>query len=304
MSDFKLTILGSGSAMPTPERFSSAHVLNVHGHLYLIDCGEGAQIAMKKYNIKMNKIEAIFISHLHGDHYFGLIGLLNSMHLNNRKKELNLYCFKPLDDIIKLQIEAANTQLSYKIKYNYLSEEGLVKLFDSKHVEVFSFPLIHRIPCCGFLFKEKKQSRNIKKEFVKNHNIPKEWFPKILSGQDFIDENGNVFSNNEIVNFQLNPRSYAYCSDTAYDEKVADYCMGVKLLYHEASFADDLEDVAKEKFHSTASQAALIARKSKAETLIIGHFSNRYKDKSLLINQAKQIFESTIEAYDGKVFEL
>lgn len=304
MSDFKLIILGSGSAMPTPERFSSAHVLNVHGHFYLIDCGEGAQIAMKKFNVKMNKIEAIFISHLHGDHYFGLIGLINSMHLNNRKQDLDIFCFKTLEDIINLQIEVANTQLSYKVKFHYLNDESFNKIFESKQVEVFSFPLKHRIPCCGFLFKEKKRSRNIKKEFVKQHNIPKEYFSKILAGEDFIDENGQVFSNKEIVNFQSQTRSYAYCSDTKYDETLIQYIEDVKLLYHEASFGDELEDIAKEKFHSTAREAALIAKKSNVETLVIGHFSNRYKDKSILIEQARNVFENTMEAFDGKVVEI
>lgn len=301
---FAVTILGSGSAKPTTERLTSAHVLNVHEHLYLIDCGEGAQISMMKYQIPMSKINHVFISHLHGDHYFGLIGLINSMHLYNRKRDLNIFCFPDLKEIINLQLNAASTTLSFKLNYHFLSNEKPQTIHNDKHVTVTSFPLKHRIPTCGFLFQEKKRARNIRKEFTEQHNIPVEWYLRILAGEDFIDEKGTRYSNDSIIRIPAVSRSYAYCSDTAYEDSIIPLIQNVSLLYHEASFADDQSENAERKFHSTARQAAMIAKQSGAGRLIIGHFSSRYRDVSPLISEAREIFKNSIEAYDGLCEEL
>jgi ribonuclease Z len=301
---FTVTILGSGAAKPTGERLSSAHVLNVHEHFFLIDCGEGAQISMMKHGIPIQKIDHIFISHLHGDHYFGLIGLLNTMHLLSRKNELHLYCFPELEKIISLQLTTSETQLTFKLKFHFLNNKKSEMIMENKYVSVISFPLKHRIPTCGFRFTEKKRSRNIKREFVLQHKIPVEWFPRILSGEDFIDEHGFIHKNEDIVRIQSVSRSYAYCSDTAFDETIIPAVKDVSMLYHEASFSDEHESVASQKFHSTSRQAAMIAMKANAGTLIIGHFSARYKNAGILTSQAKEIFENTIEAFDGLTVEV
>jgi ribonuclease Z len=301
---FAVTILGSGSAKPTIERLTSAHVLNVHEHFFLIDCGEGTQVSMMKYNISSGKIHHIFISHLHGDHYFGLIGLINTMHLSGRKRDLHIYCFKELEEIIYLQLKAANTQLTFSLIFHYLHNEGCHKILDNKYVVVHSFPLQHRIPTCGFLFEEKKKVKNIKKDFIAKHAISNDWFPRIYAGEDYIDNAGKVYPNESIVKKSGNQRSYAYCSDTAYDESLVKHIAGVSLLYHEASFADEHEDHALQKFHSTARQAAKIASLAKAEKLIIGHFSSRYKNYDTLLEEASEVFENTLLAEDGLVVDV
>lgn len=304
MSDFKLTILGSGSAIPSINRLTTSQIIKINKFIYLIDCGEACQIALKANKININKIDAIFISHLHGDHYFGLIGLLNTMHLMGRKKDLSIYCFKELQEINQLQFNISKTTLSYTINYVDINNTNVVKVLENKYVEVFTIPLKHRIPCCGFLFKEKKRSRNIKKEFVAQYKVDKEWFPKLLEGQDFIDENKNIIPNSEIVLIKNKPRSYAYCSDTLYNESIIEHISGVDLLYHEATFDQSLEHYATEKFHSTAQQAAQIALKAEVKMLIIGHFSSRYKSSTILLKEAQNIFSNTIAAYDGLVVEM
>ncbi len=301
---FAVTVLGSGSAKPTPERLTSAHVLNVHEHFFLIDCGEGAQVAMMKFGIEMMKINHVFISHLHGDHYFGLPGVINSMHLFGRKRELHIYCFEELEQIIDVQLKAAGTVLSYPLRFHFLSTDNEKNILDNKYVNVLSFPLKHRIRTCGFLFREKKSSRNIRKEFVEQHKIPHEWFPRILAGEDFIDENGKRHPNNTITKVSMPSRSYAYCSDTAYDESIVPHIKNASLLYHEASFADDHEETATQKFHSTSRQAAKIAQLANAQQLMIGHFSNRYKTSDDIIKQAREEFNNTIEAIDGLTIEI
>ncbi len=301
---FAVTVLGSGSARPTPERLTSAHVLNVHEHLFLIDCGEGAQISMLKYGIEMMKIEHVFISHLHGDHYFGLIGLLNSMHLLSRKRTIHIYSFSELEEIIRIQLHVAATTLSFPLVFHFLDSENPAQILDNKYVTVNSFPLKHRIPACGFLFTEKKRSRNIKREFVQNHKISLDWFPRILAGEDYIDENGVVYPNHEIVRIPAVSRSYAYCSDTAFDSSIVSHVRNVSILYHEASFTDEHEDIASQKYHSTARQAALIAHEASVSQLMIGHFSPRYKNSDVLMQEARQIFTDTIEARDGLTVEI
>jgi ribonuclease Z len=301
---FAVTILGSGPAKPTTERLTSAHVLNVHEHFFLIDCGEGAQVSMEKYGISIQKIHHIFISHLHGDHYFGLIGLINSMHLFNRKRDLHIFCFPELEEIIRIQLHAANTQLSFQLKFHFLKNDQSHTILETKQVTVTSFPLLHRIPTCGFLFKEKKRSRNIRKEFVAQHHISPQWFPKILQGEDYIDKDGTIYPNESIVQFSSVPRTYAYCSDTAFCKDIVPIIKDVSLLYHEASFTNEHKGLAGEKLHSTAAQAAEIAKYAHAGQLVIGHFSGRYKEITPLLNEAKEIFSQTIEAKDGLTIEV
>ncbi len=301
---FSVKILGSGSATPTIYRQTSAQVVNYNESYFLIDCGEATQIAMRKYAIPLMKINHIFISHLHGDHYLGIFGIINTMHLFNRKKDLHIYTFSGLQKLIELQLAISETTLQYKIIYHTLDQSQSKCIFENKYIQVYTIPLKHRIPTCGFLFKEKKKPGNIQKNLVDKYSISPAWCKKIKEGKDYIHTDGSVIPNNLLLKVNNISRSYAYCSDTAYDETIIPIIQDVDLLYHEASFAEIHRDIAEAKFHSTAKQAAKIALKSNTKTLIIGHFSQRYKNTSTLLNEAKQVFVNTIEATDGLLVEI
>lgn len=261
--NFNLTVLGSSAAIPANSRNLSAHVLNAHERFYLIDCGEGTQFQLKRYRIPMMRIRAVLISHLHGDHYFGLIGLLNTMHMHGRTEELHIYAPAPLEQILDIQMETAQTTLRYPLHFHPLRHDGPALLFETERLEVRSFPLRHSVPTCGFLFREKNPPRKVGL-----------------------------------------PRSYAYCSDTGYDESLASYVRGVSLLYHEATFMESLAPVAEEKLHSTAGQAALIARKAGAGKLLLGHFSARYDDLGPLLEEARAVFPESYTVTEGEVLPI
>lgn len=300
MQSFELTILGCSSATPTSSRNPTAQLLNIAERFFLIDCGEATQIQLRKYKIKFQKINHIFISHLHGDHFFGLMGLLSSTHLLGRTNELHLYCPPELQEIIEVQFKHSQTYLKYKIEYHphrYIAND---LLFEDNKVEVRTILLNHRIPCCGFIFKEKPLLANISKETIKEYNIPVEQILPIKNGADFINSEGKLIPNSELVSNRLNPRSYAYCSDTCYDERIIETIKGVNLLYHEATFMNDMQDRAKETFHSTTIQAATIAQKADVRQLMIGHYSARYKDLQPLLEEAQSVFKNTLLAEEGQ----
>lgn len=297
---FSITVLGSGSAIPTPYRQSSAHVANIHEHFYLIDCAEATQIALQKYGYSIHKIDNIFISHLHGDHYFGLPGLLHTLHLQGRKKTLNLFAHSALNNILNVIFSISGTQLSYELNLTYLDGIEVIKLIHAdKYVQVFAFPLIHRIPTWGFLFVEQKRTRKIRKDFLKDHQIPPEKFSDLLEGKDYVDSEGRLFRNEDITIQLPIPRSYAYCSDTIYNPILSDYISNVTLLYHESSFLDQDSNLAKQKYHSTAKEAALIAKMVNAKQLLLGHISTRYPDQKTILEEACLFFENTLIAHDG-----
>ncbi|MFH2143163.1 MAG: ribonuclease Z [Bacteroidota bacterium] len=301
---FTLTVLGSSSALPTSERFTSAHVLNVHEHLFLIDCGEGTQIQLRKYKIKFSKIDNIFISHTHGDHILGLIGLISSFDLLGRKHPLNIYSPGKLDSIINSQLVFFDDHLNFEIIFHKVDHLVPNLIFENKQVEIYSVPLKHRIPTTGYVFKEKPALPNIKKDKIEKYNIPlKRIFP-IKCGEDFTTEKGEVIPNDELVTHSSRPRSYAYCSDTMYSEDIVPQITGVSLLYHEATFMNELSERAKETFHSSTYDAANIAKIACAEKLLIGHFSVRYKDITPMLDEAKSIFENTIAAEDGMIIDI
>ena len=297
----QLYILGSSSALPTSERFPSSQVLSMNGKLFLIDCGEGTQIRLRQMKIRMQQIGHIFISHLHGDHYLGIMGLISTLNLLGRKTPLYIHAFEPLERVIQLQIEVTGLILSYKIIFCPLDNTSQNLIFEDKAIAIYSFPLKHRIACCGFLFKSKTAQPNIKKEFIAQHQIPTMWFKRIKEGEDYIAADGKVYRNADITIPPPKPVSYAYCSDTIYDKRITEYIKNVTLLYHEASFADDMLQLAKEKFHSTASQAARIAKESNVHKLLIGHFSARYKELTVFLNQSRAIFPNTYLAEDLSV---
>ncbi|MCX6251199.1 MAG: ribonuclease Z [Bacteroidetes bacterium] len=301
---FSVTILGSGSAIPTLKRNPSAHLLNVNERLLLIDCAEGTQIQIRKYRIHFQRITHILISHLHGDHYYGLMGLLTSFHLLGRKDELHLYGPPLLQEIIDTQLQASGTTLIYPLHFHSLTSENYELLFENEKVTVHAFPVIHSVPTFGFLFREKRQQRKIRKEVLENVKIPFSIMPKLKRGEDYTDPSGKVYRNAELTTDPPTPRSYAYCTDTLYDEKIIPYIHGCDLLYHEATFMQDKLQDAKDKMHSTAMEAATIAKKAQVRKLIIGHFSARYEDMEPMLLEARSVFPETYVVEDGDSFQI
>ena len=300
----KLTILGSSSALPTSERYPSAHVLDVHERLYLIDCGEGTQMQLRKNKIRFGKINHIFISHIHGDHVFGLYGLLSTFSLMGRTLPLHLYAPEKYLQILLTHLSDFDIHLNFNVDFVSLSGKDPVKILDDKYLTVTSFPLEHRVPAYGFLFWEKPPDRNIIKEYIEKYNIPGVRIPAIKKGEDFITESGEVIKCGDITIPGPEPLSYAYCSDTRYFRRLASFVYGVNTMYHEATFSDSLGELAVTTGHSTSSDAARSALEAGAKTLIIGHFSARHKDISLLVEEARIIFPGTVAAIDGKSYDI
>lgn len=299
----KVTILGSSSALPTSERFPSAHVLNVHERLFLIDCGEGTQMQLRKNRIRLGKINHIFISHLHGDHVFGLYGLLSTFSLMGRLSPLHLYAPAHYMNILLSHLNDFDIHLNFNIDFVPLSGNDPVSILDEKYLTVTSFPLDHRIPAYGFIFREKQGDRNIRKEALEKYNIPVVRIPAIKKGEDFITPEGNVIKNEDLTVAGPAPLSYAYCSDTRYFKRLPSFIKEVTLLYHEATFDKKLQELADTTGHSTTIDAARTAVEAGAGSLIIGHFSARYKDISLLVEEAKEIFPGTFPAVDGYTYD-
>lgn len=269
----------------------------------MIDCGEGTQNRLAQYNLKHSKIDHIFISHLHGDHFFGLIGLISTMHLYGRKKDLHLYGPFDLSDIITVQLRASGTLLRFKLVFHGL--DGNRKLiFENDQLTVETIPLNHRINCQGFLFREKRKPRKINKEKLPE-NFPLRYMALLKKGEDIIDDSGTLLYTNKDLTFDPpEPRSYAYCSDTKYEEDILDQIKEVDLLYHEATFMSDMESRADETYHSTAAQAASIAKIANVNKLILGHYSSRYKNIDPLLSEAKSIFPGSLLAIEGETFEI
>lgn len=301
---FSVTILGSSSALPTSTRFPSAHVLNAHERLFLIDCAEGTQMQLRRMHIKMSNINHIFISHLHGDHVLGLVGLISTLNLVGRKSELHIYAYKELEKNLLYNIQFFIDELNFKINFHAINPKKHEVIYDDGKLTVETLPLKHRVPSTGFLFREKHGFPNIRKELIEKYSLTLSDIGSIKFGNDFILPNGQVILNSDLTYYATEPRSYAYCSDTMYSEKLIGLVKAVDLLYHEATFANSEEKLAKLTGHSTASQAATIASKAGVKSLIIGHFSSRYKNITELIDEAKLIFQCTIGVEDGMVFEI
>ncbi|MBL7888326.1 MAG: ribonuclease Z [Bacteroidia bacterium] len=304
MQNFELTILGCSSATPTSKRNPTAQLLNIAERFFLIDCGEATQIQLRRYKLKFQRINHVFISHLHGDHYLGLLGLLSSMHLLGRTAELHLYCPAELQEIIEVQYKHSETRLNYQLIYHHHAYQNDVVLFEDEKVVVTSIVLNHRIPCCGFKFTEKPLLANISKDTIAYYNIPVEQILPIKKGADLQLADGSIIPNAKLVVNKQEPRSYAYCSDTCYDETIIPYIKDVSLLYHEATFLHEKLERAKETHHTTALQAGQIAQKASVKKLMIGHYSARYKDLQPLLDEAKSAFENTVLAIEGEQTKL
>jgi ribonuclease Z len=296
---FELKILGANSASPVYNRHHTSQLLTIEDTKFLIDCGEATQHQLIKYHCKPNKIDYIFISHLHGDHYLGLVGLLSTMHLQGRSKPLTLFAPQPLSEIITIQLKYSETVLNYPLKFVATNTNSPELILELEKVKVHSFPLNHRIPCCGFLFEEKPRKRRINKEkFPPNGSLAHMAMLKL--GNDVLDDDGKILY--DVANYTLPPyrsRSYAFCSDTIYMPQNADFLNGVDMLYHEATFLHEMLQRATDTFHTTAKQAAEFANLCKAKQLIIGHYSSRYKDTQPLLDEACLYFPNTLPAIEG-----
>ncbi|MEJ0030869.1 MAG: ribonuclease Z [Bacteroidota bacterium] len=290
---FQLTILGASGAIPAYGRFTSSQHLNIQNRHFLIDCGEGAQLQIAKTSISIQRVNHIFISHLHGDHYLGLMGLLYSMHLNHRESDLHLYSHRGLDEIILTQLKHSHSVLNYRLHFHELTPGKNELIYEDDFLTIESFPLMHRLACSGFVFREKPKPRRIDKDRLPP-DMKLQYIAQLKLGNDIHDEQGHLLYKNE--NFTLPPRpslSYAYCSDTAFFPELARYIKDVDLLYHEATFMEDEREKAASTFHSTASDAAKVANMVNAKKLLIGHFSARYRELDGLLNEARAIFPNT-----------
>lgn len=304
VQSFELLILGNSAATPTANRNPTAQLLNIAERFFLIDCGEGTQMQMRKYKARFQSINYVFISHLHGDHFYGLPGFLASMHLLGRKNELTIYGPKELEEIINLIHKHSDTYLNYPVKFVHTQNSTKQLLFEDEKVEVYSFPLRHRIETTGFLFKEKPLQRNIDKYKLEKLNVSFAEIHKLKLGMDAIDNNGNTIKNIDLTMDPPPSRSYAFCSDTKFFEELANDIKDVDLLYHESTFLEDKADRAKQTFHSTAKQAADIAVLANAKKLILGHFSARYGNLDEFLNEAKSIYLNTELGIEGSIFSL
>jgi ribonuclease Z len=296
---FELTVLGTSSATPAYGRMLSAQILNFHQRLFLIDCGEGTQFQLRKYHFSLQKIERIFISHLHGDHFFGLFGLLGSMQLLGRKKELFLYAPEPLDELLEKIRNISDSRLDFNVTYIPLKTNEKKLIFEDEAISIFAFPLNHRIECFGFLFEEKKLPGKLIKEKIKNlrllpfqYDLLKRQIPVTLDDGQTLNPENFVMPSPPI-------RSFAYCSDTVFYPEITKWIQAPTLIYHEATFSKEHTERAQKTFHSTAADAAEIALRTSAKTLLIGHFSARYKDVTVLLEEARMIFPNTQAASEG-----
>ena len=299
---FSVTILGAGSASPALGRHPTAQLLAYDTDCYLIDCGEGTQYQLLKLKLRPSKLKYVFISHLHGDHYFGLIGLLSTLNLGGRTEPLWLFGPRGLNEILTMQFKYAESSLQFPIHYTEVETTRSYQVFENEQLTVQTIPLQHRVPCAGYLFREKQRPRNIIKEKLPD-DLPFEFIHQLKAGHDVRDEAGTVlFACADYTYPPLPCRSYAFCSDTRYEPALAEIVKGVDLLYHEATFMEDLAQQASERYHATARQAAQIAQQAQVKKLLIGHFSSRYKTLDGFRDEAQAVFLNTEIAEEGQTF--
>jgi len=301
---FELTILGSNSALPTSNRYPTAQVLQVPGRCFLIDCGEGTQIQLRRNKINFSAIQHIFISHLHGDHYYGLVGLISTMNLMGIKGELHIYAHSELKNLIQPQIDFIRGEMTVQPVFHPLNFKKPQIIFESRTAEVISFPVKHSLPTCGFLFREKQKPANIRKDVIKTYEIPISKIKEIKDGADYECANGTVVPNTELTLPPPHPSSYAFCTDTAFHPPIAEVIKNVDLLYHESTFLEELKELAAKTLHSTAKEAAEIAILCGAKKLLLGHFSARFKRTERFLEEAKLVFENTEVAEEGKTYHI
>ncbi len=299
----KITILGCGSAQPNIHYFNSSQVLSIGEKMFMIDCGEGIQIRLRQFKIKTSRLNHIFISHLHGDHCFGLIGLISSFLMAGRTANLHIYAHADLKKLLQPQIDYFCKEITFKVIFEPINPRSHKLIFEDRSVRVYSIPLKHRIPTCGFLFEEKKKDKHLIKEKIDFYQIPIKELQFIKKGADFTTADGTIIPNNLLTRPADEVKRYAYCADTSYTEKIIPLINGIDCLYHEATFESDDAIRAKETLHSTSEQAAKIALKAGVKQLLLGHYSARYHSYQKLLNQAKAIFPNSFICEDGSNFE-
>ena len=292
MEKFELHILGCGSALPTTRHFATSQVVNLRDKLFMIDCGEGAQMQLRKSRLKFSRLNHIFISHLHGDHCFGLMGLISTFGLLGRTAELHIHSPKGLEE------------LAYKVIFHEFDTRQTSVVYEDRSMTVTTIPLQHRIPCCGFLFAEKARPNHIIRDMVDFYKVPVYELNRIKNGSDYVTPEGEVIANTRLTRPSDPPRKYAYCSDTIFRPEIVEQLSGVDLLFHEATFAESELARAKETYHTTAAQAARIALEAGVRQLVIGHFSARYEDESILLKEASAVFPNTILAKENLCISL
>jgi ribonuclease Z len=299
---FKITILGSSGALPAYQRFTSCQLVEIQNRHFLVDCGEGAQMQLMKYQANLHRINHIFITHLHGDHFLGLIGLIFTMHLLRRTNDLHIYSHIGLDDIITTQLRCSRSAPHFKLMFHALERDETKIIYEDDALTVETIPLIHRLPCSGFLFREKEKPRRIDKEKLPRGLLIQQ-LANLKRGHDVVDEEGNIiYRNTDLTLPPRKSRSYAYCSDTAYNESMIEQIKGIDVLYHEATFTTDEQAKALETLHSTAREAATIATKAEAGSLLLGHFSARYRELDPILEEARKVFPKSELALEGNAF--
>jgi len=297
-----VTILGNNSAVPAFDRHPTSQVVTLDGDNYLVDCGEGTQIQMINYKIRRSKISHIFISHLHGDHYFGLAGLINTFNLLHHQQELHVFGPTPLKEIIELQLRVADTRIDYPLHFHTISNE--TTLMENEKLAVKCFRTNHRIECYGFVFTEKKQPRKLDPEKAVKYQIPVTFYNRLKNGEDYLKEDGAVIKNEWVTTEATQGKKYAYCADTKYDESIIPHIENSDLVYHETTYLDNLQERAESRFHSTSKQAALIAKKANAKKLLIGHFSSKYPTLEEFETEAREVFPNTELALEGVAYKV
>lgn len=297
----KLTIVGSGSAVPTVGRGVTSQYLNFNERHILIDCGEGTQLQLRRYKIKFQRIQIILISHLHGDHYLGLVGLLSSMSLLGRTKKLTIYGPAELEELLQFQFKVAGIIFNFQLEFIQLTAIDKSVIFEDRVIQISAFPVKHRIPCWGFRFDEKVKELNVDPQKIAEHKLTISEIRKVKNGEDVVRE--TAYFRNDQLTLPRHPLvSYAYSADTMFFEKMIDYVQGVDLLYHEATFTEKHKNRSKSTMHSTAKEAATVAAKAKVGQLLLGHFSARFKSTKEVLEEAKTTFENTVAVEDGQEF--
>ncbi|MCD8211290.1 MAG: ribonuclease Z [Prevotella sp.] len=304
MLPFKVHILGCGSALPTPKHFASSQVVEIRGKMFLIDCGEGTQVQLRQSKINFSKISSVFISHLHGDHCFGVIGLISTFGMLGRVAPLHIYAHKDFERILLLEIEFFCSGLEYEVIFHEIDTSASSIIYEDRSLTVETIPLEHRVPCCGFLFKEKPTLPHIRRDMIDFYNIPLCYCNNIKNGEDFTLPDGKIIPSSSLTRPSDPPRKYAYCSDTAYIPTLHKLIDGADLLYHESTYCEDKLSHAKMYCHSTARQAAKVAHDANVKKLILGHYSARYSDEEEILKEAQEVFPNSFLTHELDVFDV
>ena len=304
MEPFRVHILGCGSALPTLRHFPSSQIVEVREKLFMVDCGEGAQMQLRRCHVRFTKVGHVFISHMHGDHCFGLIGMISTFGLLGRTATLHIHANELLGDMIKRQMDLFCHDLGYEVEFHPIDATRREVIYEDRSLTVETIPLVHRLPTCGFLFREKPLLPHIRREKIDFYGIPISQIQNIKNGADWIMEDGTAIPNSQLVTPADEPRSYAYCSDTRYMPELHLQLKGVTTLYHESTYGEDNLQMAQKYNHSTARQAAVVARDAEVSQLILGHYSSRYEDENILLEEAREVFENVRLANEMDVIDV